>query len=122
MRLGTRPPLSRPDGRESIRLELVAVAAEVATLATRAQEEAVPHAERDELDVVVAQAQELLAKAWQVLDFDSGIQAMDVAQLQSWLAAFQGYRREAALLRARHQRPERARPPRRGISCFFTPG
>lgn len=124
MRMGTRPPLSRPDARESVRLELVALAAEVATLATRIQEESCPWLPPGELDEVLAGAQDLHDKAAEVLAFDSLLHDTDAGELQTWLTAFRSHQRQAAQLRGRvaRQRPRRAKPPRLGLPSFFQGG
>lgn len=125
MRLGTRPPLSRPDHREALRLELVAVAAEVATLAARVQEEAEFWMDPDGLEPVFAEAEDLLGKAAQVLAFDSGTHTMDEAEIHSRLVTFKGYQSQAMLLRSRveHQRPRpRRAAARRGLAGIFPLG
>lgn len=124
MRMGTRPPLSQPNARESVRLELVALAAEIDTLATRIQEESWPWLAPGELDEVLAGAQDLHDKAAQVLAFDSLLHATDAGELQTWLTAFRGHQRRAAQLRGRValKRPRRAKTPRLGLPAFFQGG
>ena len=124
MRLGARPPLSQPDALESARLELVALAAEVATLATRVQEESGPGLTPDDLDAVLAGAEDLHQKAAQVLAFDSRLHGTDMGELQAWLATFRGHQRQAALLRTRaaRQRTGRPRAALRAFTDFFDAG
>lgn len=124
MRIGARPPLSNPDARERVRLELVALAAEVATLASCIQVESWLSLPPDELEDVLASAEDLHDKAAQVLAIDSLLHDTDAGEMQTWLTEFRSHQRQAALLRGRvaRQRPTSNKTLRRGLTSFFQGG